>query len=384
MTELERIDKVINDLYSIRDVALSVFGDEGYFALDDSIRSLQKTWNICKRGQEEKLKNAYHTPVNNSKKSIKSSVRDDFARGLQNIMKEKHAEFADGTLEDNMVDIYDNYVSQYYEEELKEEGGEAVAEDWFRNTYYDDEEGIFIHNSRKPIKSGFWNLTQSDILQKIGNAKYELNDVAIALYEQKEKEFHSEINRIIDSIDSFTERYVRRPIQQSRKPIKSTFGGNAVFEIMDDKLMDARRNIRSCISINPKRELDNELQKIDELIGDALTHTEMVKNGDYDNYMSPVNNSRKPIKSSLEDRLIPYLEEFEEGYSNAMVDDPMDHYIGVDTTQVRLETFYDMFKNDYNLTDDDINKLENAVLDIWNETNNEINQNEWNEMYGKE
>lgn len=86
-------------------------------------------------------------------RQIKSSVRDDFKRGLQNIMREKHAEFADGTLEDNMIDIYDNYVSQYYEEELKEEGGEAVAEDWFRNTYYDDEEGIFIHNSRRPNKS---------------------------------------------------------------------------------------------------------------------------------------------------------------------------------------------------------------------------------------
>ena len=220
MTELERIQNVINDLYSIRDVALSVFGDEGYFALDDSIRSLQKTWNICKRGQEEKLKNAYHTPVNNSRKPIKSSVRDDFARGLQNIMKEKHAAFADGTLEDNMVDIYDNYVSQYYEEELKEEGGEAVAEDWFRNTYPDDEEGIFIHNSRKPIKS------------------------------------------------------------------------------------------------------------------------------------------------SLEDRLIPYLEEFEEGYADTQVVAPGDE---VDIPS-RQETFFEIFKSDYNLSDEDINKLKDAVMGIWEAT----------------
>ena len=113
--------------------------------LDDCIDGMN-TWIANAKPRPEE-------PVINSSRQIKSSVRDDFARGLQNIMKEKHAEFADGTLEDNMVDIYDNYVSQYYEEELKEEGGEAVAEDWFRNTYYDDEEGIFIHNSRKPIKS---------------------------------------------------------------------------------------------------------------------------------------------------------------------------------------------------------------------------------------
>lgn len=245
-----------------------------------------------------------------TKKPIKSSVRDDFARGLQNIMKEKHAEFADGTLEDNMVDIYDNYVSQYYEEELKEEGGEAVAEDWFRNTYYDDEEGIFIHNSREPIKS--------------------------------------------------------------------TFGGNAVFEIMDDKLMNARRNIRSCISINPRKELDNELQKIDELIGDALTHTEMVKNGDYDNYMSPVNNSHKSIKSSLEDRLVPYLEEFEEGYA-----DTINRDVEEDSNGAYEEAFIEGFKNDYNLTDEDINKLKESVHEIWDTSSTEEGEiRDMGEMYG--
>ena len=137
---------------------------------------------------------------------------------------------------------------------------------------------------------------------------------------------------------------------------------NAVFEIMDNKLMDARRNIRSCISINPRKELNNELQHIDELIGDALTHTEMVKNGDYDNYMSPVNNSHKPIKSSLEDRLVPYLEEFEAGYADALAStDEMG-------SEARLDTFYEIFKSDYNLSDDDINKLKDSVEGIWKES----------------
>ena len=169
----------------------------------------------------------------------------------------------------------------------------------------------------------------------------------------------------------------RKGITNSRKPIKSTFGGNAVFEIMDDRLIDARRNIRSCISINPKKELNNELQKIDELIGDALTHTEMVKNGDYDYYMSPVNNSHKPIKSSLEDRLLNLLEEFEEGYADTINRDVQEGSNGA-----YEEAFIEGFKNDYNLTNEDIEKLRESVHEIWNTSSEEGEVRDMGEMYG--
>lgn len=75
-----------------------------------------------------------------------------------------------------------------------------------------------------------------------------------------------------------------------------------------------------------------------------------------------VNSSRKPIKSSLEDRLIPYLEEFEEGYADALAStDEMG-------PEARLDTFYEIFKSDYNLSDDDINKLKDSVEGIWKES----------------
>lgn len=75
-----------------------------------------------------------------------------------------------------------------------------------------------------------------------------------------------------------------------------------------------------------------------------------------------VNSSRKPIKSSLEDRLVPYLEEFEEGYADALAStDEMG-------PEVRLDTFYEIFKSDYNLSDDDINKLKDSVEGIWKES----------------
>ena len=79
-------------------------------------------------------------------------------------------------------------------------------------------------------------------------------------------------------------------------------------------------------------------------------------------YITPVQSSKKPIKSSLEDRLVPYLEEFEEGYADALAStDEMG-------PEVRLETFYEIFKNDYNLSDDDISKLKDSVEGIWKES----------------
>jgi len=112
---------------------------------EDDCEEFMRVYEIDFPEEEEIDSGCHSKPKKNKKKPIKSGLREDFARGLQKMMKHEGAEFAEGTLEDNMVDIYDNYVSQYYEQELNENGGEAVAEDWFRNTYYDDEEGIFTH-----------------------------------------------------------------------------------------------------------------------------------------------------------------------------------------------------------------------------------------------
>ena len=82
--------------------------------------------------------------------------------------------------------------------------------------------GMEIQNSRKSINSSL-DLTESEILQKIGNAKSELNDVAISLYFSNERDFHSEINNIMDKIDEFREKYIHRPsITNSHRTIKSS------------------------------------------------------------------------------------------------------------------------------------------------------------------
>ena len=77
---------------------------------------------------------------------------------------------------------------------------------------------------RKIIKSDIFDLTQSEILHKIGNAKSELNDLAIALYHM-DKGLFSDVNRIMDDLEDFRMSYLKRFVKSSRRPIKSVYAG---------------------------------------------------------------------------------------------------------------------------------------------------------------
>lgn len=97
-------------------------------------------------------------------------------------------------------------------------------------------------------------------------------------------------------------------------------------------------------------------------------------------YEGFVKSSRKSIKSSLEDRLIPYLEEFEEGYANAITRDSEE---ASEFEHVYEDTFFEQFKSDYNLTDEDIQKLDRAVREIWDASSTEEGEvRDMGEMYG--
>lgn len=214
MSDLVRIKNVANELWDIADKARSNFGEEGYKALEKAANEVANAWRICKIGQDEKLNNAYRTPVNNSRKPIKSS-----------------------NLPEEVYYIVINGAKQYFEN--REKAKEMAAE-----------------------------LGVGDIYTETG---------------------------------------------------------------------------------------PEEIQELYEV--------------------GYIGNSRKPIKSSLEDRLVPYLEEFEEGYADALTStDEMG-------SNVHLDTFYEVFKSDHNLSDDDISKLEGAVQDIWHETE-EDTEHDMGEMYG--
>ena len=223
MSTLTELDKVLGMLYDINDTVRSNCGDEAYYALRDAIESVRNAWNVCKRGQEAKLENAYKDPVQSSRKPIKSGYDNEIYRQAFGALLEDYAP------EGNYPGGYRVLVDGNYETE-------------------------FSANSRE------------------------------------------------EAIQKFKDYFANK------------------------------------------------------------------KKG--------VNSSRQ-IKSSLEDRLVPYLEEFEEGYADALTStDEMGN-------NARLETFYEMFKSDYNLSDDDINKLEGAVQDIWHETEEEYDgEHDMGEMYG--
>lgn len=102
---------------------------------------------------------------------------------------------------------------------------------------------------------------------------------------------------------------------------------NANYSIMENKLMEARRNIRSCISINPKMKLDKELNDIDTMIGDTITHVGMCKNGVYDEAFS----SRKIYSRKANDQEKEDIQNLYYGALNAgTIDDCeiKDYYAG--------------------------------------------------------
>ncbi len=164
-------------------------------------------------------------------------------------------------------------------------------------------------------------------------------------------------------------------VKSSRKPIKSDSDWHARNDYQNKEIY--REAFASLVKDSDAQDFDNSpygtvhYPGFYRVLVDGTYETEfsaetdeeaIQKFKDYFAESRGINNSKKPIKSSLEDRLVPYLEEFEEGYADALSStDEMG-------PEVRLDTFYEIFKSDYNLSDDDINKLKDSVEGIWKES----------------
>lgn len=75
-----------------------------------------------------------------------TSISDEkrkFASELKKQMQKNRVTFSEGSFEDNIDEIWDNYIMVYYDEEVDSQGGAKVASDWFENTIFNDEERIF-------------------------------------------------------------------------------------------------------------------------------------------------------------------------------------------------------------------------------------------------
>lgn len=166
------------------------------------------------------------------------------------------------------------------------------------------------------------------------------------------------------------------PIKNSRKSIKSDYHDKEIYRQAFGALLE---------DYPPSEDIPGGYR----VLVDGNYETEFSANSreeaiqkfkDYFAESRGINNSRKPIKSSLEDRLVPYLEEFEEGYANAITRDSED---ASEFNHVYEDTFFEQFKSDYNLTDTDIQKLDRAVREIWNASSTEEGEvHDMGEMYG--
>ena len=87
-------------------------------------------------------------------------------------MQKNRVTFSEGSFEDNVDEIWDNYIMVYYDEEVDSLGGAKVASDWFENTIFNDEERIFKRleesttkekNMDRRIKEGLRNNIETEL-----------------------------------------------------------------------------------------------------------------------------------------------------------------------------------------------------------------------------
>lgn len=369
MTDLERISKVINDLFDIMDTARSNFGEEGYNALDKARQAVTDAWNVCKRGQEKR-------GITNSRKPIKSSlyisdviddISDDCFSEIYQQISKKYPNLDD----DELTEKIDKYITDWkYDSDstanTKAQAKKIVIDNW--DQYIDlsnmsvmnNDEAEFSTNNRLD-KDG-----QAFINQLVNKYQNGVSDEKISgelrEYADKKFPFSKNEDKHKQYYKKLEEAYYLNPVVIDKysdycvgKMIDAFKGG--MFPTTIDGVYDWMKWWKTPL---PTR----KSSKYAECILKKLKET----------------TGNKIIKSSLDDRLIPYLEEFEEGYANAITRDSED---AAEFNHVYVDTFFEEFKNDYNLTDTDIQKLDKAVRNIWDASSTEEDEiRDMGEMYG--
>ena len=138
---LKELTDVINILWEIEDVALSNCGSEGEQAIRAAIESVQKAWNVCKRGMESK---GMDTSVYSSRRAIKSSA--------DNLPSEVYYIVVNGSRQ-----YYEDYDEADDNLETLRAIGKGKVDGVYTETdpdeIYELYEVGYIGNSRKPVKS---------------------------------------------------------------------------------------------------------------------------------------------------------------------------------------------------------------------------------------
>ena len=356
MTDLERINKVINDLFDIMDTARSNFGEEGYNALDKARQAVTDAWNVCKKGQERK-------GITNSRKPIKS--------GLDMTDHKDFRLISPWQKDDPMVgkDLTEKELTDYILD--NDEFFDAVGLD-YSVVYLPTGEEMslaeydirYITPKRRTVKS-----SHKPIKSSVGTYNYDFfydNLKDNSAFEEYSVRFDDDPGE--DNIHSKNDIIALKMVRPDGKVYIQPRGNSLQFWHGG-----WRFSVGDNYGYNVKySEIENATITDNKLVIDISdgTHLEFGLDG-------AITNSRKPIKSSLEDRLIPYLEEFEEGYADTINRDAQEGSNGA-----YEEAFIEGFKNDYNLTNEDIEKLRESVHEIWNTSSEEGEVRDMGEMYG--
>lgn len=337
MSTLTELDKVLSMLYDINDTVRSNCGDEAYYALRDAIESVRNAWNVCKRGQEAKLENAYRDPVQSSRKPIKS--------------------FRDTSNEDTSND----YGFHWDGDNIYDKDGYH----WYFGDYTKGNTGIEPYSSYmqavKETEDSIRDSFTEDEIPDPEDYAYQLIDFAV--------ETLPDPGKFIKEYEGF--------VKSSRRTIKSDYHDKEIYRqafgsLLEDYAPEGDFPGGYRVLVDGNYETEFSANSREEAIQKFKDY--------FANKRESINNSKKPIKSSLEDRLVPYLEEFEEGYANAITRDSED---ANEFNHVYEDTFFEQFKSDYNLTDTDIQKLDRAVREIWDASSTEEGEvRDMGEMYG--
>ena len=231
--------------------------------------------------------------------------------------------------------------------------------------------GYSIESSKKPIKSSLreenmelYLQYRDDIFHAINEVDKKYNMSGVGPFSTKE-----DFDEVVEWMEIHDYWAEPDEIESSKKPIKSSSDRQSELA----KVLKAYLNkmgyedIEGGVDAAADYILQNE-----DYYNDYDLHLKAKKwfNDTIENYpedLIPLNSSKKPIKSSLEDRLIPYLEDFEEGYADAINKDSQNNGL----ENVNTDTFFEIFMSDNNLSNSDIQKLKQAVEGIWNETSEE-------------
>lgn len=372
MTDLERINKVIDDLFDIMDTARSNFGEEGYQSLKVASYAVQKAWNICKKGQEEKLNGAYKTPVNNSRKPIKSSlyisdVIDDISDDCFNEIYQQISKKYPNLDDEELTEKIDKYITDWkYDSDsianTKAQAKKIVIDNW--DQYIDlsnvsvmdnDEAGFSTDNRLDKDEQDFIN----QLVNKYQNGISSQVSHEISEYADKKFPFSKDENKHKQYCKKLEEAYYLNPVVIDKysdycvRTMIDAFKGG-MFPTTIDGVYDWMKWWGTPLSTRKSSKYaECILKKLKETMGNKI------------------------IKSSLEDRLLNLLEEFEEGYADTINRDVQEGSNGA-----YEEAFIEGFKNDYNLTNEDIEKLRESVHEIWNASSEEGEVRDMGEMYG--